>query len=72
MEDMKSAYEWMKDPRIQDRPGQEISVMDPDGWRRPDGVEMEDLINWDDFFERFSQSTISSHAKDAESHQTPA
>jgi len=72
MADMKSAHEWLKDPRIQDRPGQVVRVMDDDGWRRTDGVRMKDPISWDDFIERFNQSTIMVKPEDAESHHTPA
>lgn len=72
MAEVKSAHEWLKDPRVQDRPGQVIRITDDDGWRKQDGVRMEDPIPWDDFIARFNQSTIMSYPEDAESHQTPA
>lgn len=57
-QDKKSAYEWLKDPEVQDRPGMAMSICDPDGWRHDDGVTMETAITFDDFIERLAQSTV--------------
>jgi hypothetical protein len=46
----KTAYEWLKIT------GREI--IDPDGWRRNDGVTMDTPITWSDFQGRLCESTI--------------
>ena len=58
MAEMKSAHEWLKDPRVQDRPDRPFRIMDPDGWRRSDGVTLDDPISLQDFQERLMRSTI--------------
>lgn len=47
----KSAYEWLE--TIPD-----VQMMDPDGWRQNDGVDMDTPIKWSDFQKRLNMSTI--------------
>lgn len=48
----KSSNEWLKEcPDV-------LHILDPDGWRQNDGVDMETPIKWSDFQNRLSCSTI--------------
>lgn len=48
----KSSNEWLKEcPEV-------IRIIDPDGWRMNDGVDMETPITWSDFQYRLNISTI--------------
>lgn len=33
-------------------------ILDPDGWRRKDGVELHTPIEWYDFLDRLRESTV--------------
>ena len=46
----RSAHEWAS--------LLEVNIVDPDGWRLTDGVEMDDEINLLDFIDRLAMSTI--------------
>lgn len=50
----KSAYEWLKTDEFLG-----IVILDPDGWRRSDGVSMQDRISYNDFCSRLNESTVS-------------
>lgn len=51
----KTAYEWCKLSGL--------VIVDPDGWRRDDGVTMDTPIKLDDFWERFQRSTTQLHTE---------
>jgi hypothetical protein len=36
----------------------DVQMMDPDGWRQNDGVDMDTPIKWSDFQKRLNISTI--------------
>jgi len=63
--ELKSAHEWLKDPRVQTEPGIILEIADPDGWRRSDGVWLDDPITLEDFQERFGVCTVRHHPIDA-------
>ena len=47
----KSANEWLKTMP-------DVQMIDPDGWRQNDGVDMDTPIKWSDFQKRLNISTI--------------
>jgi hypothetical protein len=47
----KSANEWLKTMP-------DVQMMDPDGWRQNDDVDMDTPIKWSDFQKRLNISTI--------------
>jgi len=47
----KSANEWLKTMP-------DVQMMNPDGWRQNDGVDMDTPIKWSDFQYRLNLSTI--------------
>jgi len=47
----KSSNEWLKEC-------QDVVLLDPDGWRQNDGVDMDTPIKWSDFQYRLSLSTV--------------
>jgi len=47
----KSSNEWLKECA-------DVVLLDPDGWRQNDGVDMDTPIKWADFQYRLSLSTI--------------
>jgi hypothetical protein len=48
----KSSNEWLE------KYSKDVIILDPDGWRQNDGVDMETPIKWADFQHRLSMSTI--------------
>lgn len=48
----KTAAEWLATEEFKG-----IQIIDEDGWRQPDGVKLEDKINYADFCHRLSMST---------------
>lgn len=46
----KPAHEWLKEENIE--------LLDPDGWRQDDGVDLDTPIKWSDFQQRLSKSTV--------------
>lgn len=51
----KSAHEWLKD--------ENITILDPDGWRYDDGVTMDTPISHKEFQKRLVQCTVSGLTK---------
>lgn len=52
MEPLKTGLEWAQE--------YSIKIIDPDGWRRNDGVTLDvSLITEDEFVERIAQCTVS-------------
>ena len=51
----KTAYEWLKELY----PDKSLEILDPDGWRKDDGVTLETKITKEDFHYRLSLSTVS-------------
>lgn len=50
----KTAHEWLQTDEFLG-----MTIIDPDGWRHPDGVSLEDRISYKDFCSRLNQSTVS-------------
>lgn len=46
----KSAHEWLKD--------ENVTILDPDGWRYDDGVTMDTPISYKEFQKRLVQCTV--------------
>ena len=49
----QSAWNWLKELEYD-----EYTILDPDGWRQNDGVNMDTPITRSDFFKRFNASTV--------------
>ena len=49
----QSAWNWLKELGYD-----EYTILDPDGWRQNDGVNMDTPITRSDFFKRFNASTV--------------
>lgn len=54
----KTAHEWMQHTDFRS-----YELLDPDGWRVGDGITMDDKITYNDFCNRFAQSTVMLGAK---------
>jgi len=49
----QSAWNWLKELNYD-----EYTILDPDGWRYNDGVDLNTPITKSDFFKRFNESTV--------------
>lgn len=47
----KTAHEWLKEEK-------DIQILDPEGWKKDDGVTLDTPIKWSDFQQRLYMSTI--------------
>lgn len=54
----KSAYNWMKDPRVQSYAGYITLVITPTGWNKGDGITMRTPTTWEEFAKRLAESQI--------------
>ena len=49
----QSAWDWLKELNYG-----KYTILDPDGWRYNDGVDLDTPITKSDFFKRFNKSTV--------------
>ena len=54
--DRRTAYSWLLDPIVQDKPGQALVIATPSGW--DDDVTMETPISLEEFYDRLAHCTI--------------